>query len=273
MKRYWQGYLARITGLLLGGLLAGAVGAIAGFVLGWVADGVVRHHRYFGWVWSGCDLDGPERRCAGVLLALMGRLAKVDGRVSEAEVAVSEAEVAVTEAVLAELRFTGLRRRRAITVFRRGRDAGLPLRPMLRALRRGLRARPEWRARVLAALVRVASADGPPEGAQYRLLVRVWRGLGLSRRDLDQRLAGGRHRPGRAGAAGAPDGVARARALLGVGADADQAAVRRAYRRALSRHHPDRVQARGGSETEVRHAANRTRELREAWELLRRHHT
>lgn len=265
MKRYWQGYLARVTGLLLGGLLGGAIGAVAGWLLGWLADGLVRYHRYCGWVWSGCDLDGPQRRCAGALLALMGRLAKADGRVSEAEVAVSEA-------VLGELQFTGLRRRRAITVFRRGRDAGLPLRWMLRGLRRGMRRRPEWRARVLSALVRVASADGPPEGAQYRLLVRVWRGLGLTREDLDQRLAGGRHGGGRHGAGHQGDGVARARALLGVSADADQATVRRAYRRAVSRHHPDRVQARGGSEAEVRHAVDRTRALREAWELLRHHH-
>ncbi|RLK46293.1 DnaJ like chaperone protein [Alkalispirillum mobile] len=265
MRGYWQSYLGRFLGLLSGWLLAGTWGLVPGLLLGWAADMLVRHHRFCGWAWSGCGMDGAERRCAGVLLALMGRLAKADGRVSEAE-------VAVTEAILGELNLTGVRRQRAITLFRRGRDGRLPLRALLRSLRRGLRARPEWRPRVLSALVRLAAADGPPDPVQYRLLVRVWRGLGHARHDLDQRLAGGvgQRRPGQPFQGG--DEVARARALLGVAADAGRAEVRRAYRRGLSRHHPDRVQARGASAAEVRHAANRTRELREAWELLRHHH-
>jgi DnaJ like chaperone protein len=42
-----------------------------------------------------------------------------------------------------------------------------------------------------------------------------------------------------------------------------------AYRRQLSRHHPDKLKANGLPESMIEHAKQRTQQIIEAWELVR----
>ena len=57
--------------------------------------------------------------------------------------------------------------------------------------------------------------------------------------------------------------------LLGVRADTEPEAIKRAYRRLLSRHHPDKLAGAGASPAAVREATERTRELHSAYALVR----
>jgi DnaJ like chaperone protein len=50
--------------------------------------------------------------------------------------------------------------------------------------------------------------------------------------------------------------------------DAD---LTRAYRRQMSRHHPDKLKANGLPESMLEHAKQRTQAIREGYELLRHH--
>ena len=49
----------------------------------------------------------------------------------------------------------------------------------------------------------------------------------------------------------------------------EPAAIKRAYRRLLSRHHPDKIAGSGASLAQVREATERTRELHNAYALIR----
>jgi DnaJ like chaperone protein len=51
-------------------------------------------------------------------------------------------------------------------------------------------------------------------------------------------------------------------------ADSDQDIVK-AYRRQLSRHHPDKLKANGLPESMIEHAKQRTQQIIEAYELIR----
>jgi len=42
-----------------------------------------------------------------------------------------------------------------------------------------------------------------------------------------------------------------------------------AYRRQLSRHHPDKLKANGLPDSMIEHAKERTQQIIEAWELVR----
>jgi DnaJ-domain-containing protein 1 len=50
---------------------------------------------------------------------------------------------------------------------------------------------------------------------------------------------------------------------------ADDDAVSKAYRRQLSRHHPDKLKANGLPESMLEHAKQRTQQIIEAWEVIR----
>lgn len=57
---------------------------------------------------------------------------------------------------------------------------------------------------------------------------------------------------------------------LGVSADASMEAVRKAYRRRLNRTHPDKLAATGADKTALDEAAQRTHDLRQAYDRIRK---
>ena len=59
-------------------------------------------------------------------------------------------------------------------------------------------------------------------------------------------------------------------ALLGLPASADDPEVKRAYRRLMSQHHPDKLVAKGLPEEMMRLATARTQEIKAAYERVKR---
>jgi DnaJ like chaperone protein len=59
-------------------------------------------------------------------------------------------------------------------------------------------------------------------------------------------------------------------AILGVEREATDAEVKRAYRRLLSRHHPDKLVSKGLPEEMMKLAAEKTHEIRQAYETITR---
>ena len=80
-----------------------------------------------------------------------------------------------------------------------------------------------------------------------------------------QRQGGG----GRQGQPAARPKLADAYQLLGVDAQASDAEVKRAYRRLLSQHHPDKLVSKGLPEEMMKVAAQKTHEIRQAYERIR----
>ena len=57
--------------------------------------------------------------------------------------------------------------------------------------------------------------------------------------------------------------------VLGVPRNATEEAITKAYRRLMSRHHPDKLKANGLPDSMLEHAKQRTQAIREAYDLLR----
>lgn len=63
--------------------------------------------------------------------------------------------------------------------------------------------------------------------------------------------------------------VTEAYEVLGVAASAKDGEVTKAYRRQLSRHHPDKLKSNGLPESMLEHAQQRTQQIIEAWNVIR----
>ncbi|MCG5548323.1 co-chaperone DjlA [Halorhodospira halochloris] len=265
LYRIIQNWLGRILGALAGGLAAGPLGIalwlgiVLGFLAGYGVDVWARVTQVVGLVWSRCGLGFDQRVFIGTTAMTMGYVAKHDGRVSEAE-------ISAARRVLNELPLDELGRKRAITVFNRGKDPGAPLRWILLMLRAVGRRRPEELARFLDFQLRVAAADGLPDAGREKLLRWVWRHVGVSGVDLDARLDGMRR--GKLNRTVRPT-IDHAYKLLGVSRNASSEQVRKAYRRAISKSHPDRMVGNGHSEQEIEEASEKTRQIRAAYEAIR----
>ena len=258
-------------------------GKLIGFVVGlWVTRdfggallGLVVGHLVFdsGWL-AGLTQTGGKEGYVEPLFAIMGALAKSDGRVSEAE-------VAMAEKLMTRLELDALWRRRAIDAFNKGKAPGFDLAQALVDLRAWCLPRRSSVMPFLDMLCDVALADGPLTEAKLGVLKRVAFSLRINEIQLIALLAmkgfawnagpgagdwahagaySQGYRPSQRG--DGPDPYT----VLGVARDADERAIKRAYRKLISQFHPDRL---GSMPEDMRRRAEaRAKEINAAWERI-----
>lgn len=256
----WWG---RVLAPVLGVVLLGPWGLLAGLVAGYLLDRCLRLLPFMDRRWPGAGTSKPQRRIYISTFAVMGHIAKADGRVSEDE-------VGMAQLIMDELGLRGQARSVAIDMFRRGKARNFPLHTILRRLRRVCRQH-ERRERFLSYQLRVATADGLPSPEQREILHALCRTLLISRLRMEQLLQRRAEAQRQGGDRRSLKPTLRnAYALLGVEETASEDEIRLAYRRCISRNHPDRSVASGMPEGEVRAAARRTHEIRLAFDEIRR---
>jgi DnaJ like chaperone protein len=225
-----------------------------GALLGQALD---RRLRLQSWAHLREKLGGrPVLRNDELLFVLLGRLAKCDGRVMDGHIQQARLE-------MRSLEMNESAQRRAIAAFNRGKSGNDPLRGYLRRLGN----QPHAAEGVLRACWRMVWADGRA-GQQERELIAQWgKWLGWSTRQI---LALAQdYEPQKRPEVNSVTSYQDALRLLGVSATSEPAHIKRAYRRLLSRHHPDKIAGGGATATQVREATEKTRELHNAYTLIR----
>lgn len=261
----------RYTGKVVGGLLGlmlGPIGAVAGVLLGHQIDEHLDR--------QDAPPPGPEElqaiseRFFRAAFRVMGYLAKADGRVSEQE-------ISAARAVMAELRLDAVRVQQAIECFTVGKQPGFDLAAELAALERACAGRPDLLHVFVEIQVRAALGGNNLDGPVRPLVNRIAARLGVSAFELAQieavlRIRGGSFRQAHANAGPGFSPSERLdqayKVLEASPGDSDQDVVK-AYRRQLSRHHPDKLKANGLPESMIEHAKQRTQQIIEAYEVIR----
>ncbi len=192
-----------------------------------------------------------------LLFVLLGRLAKSDGRVAEQHIQQARQE-------MVRLDMPEAARLRAIAAFNRGKAGKDRLAGHLRRIRM----QPHAAEGTLRACWRMAWADGKAGRHERELLLEWGHKLGLSRRQVQAMSL--EYEPHKAQVASGVMNYASALRLLGVEADTEADQVKQAYRRLVSKHHPDKLAGSGASEAQVREATERTRELHQAYAIVRK---
>jgi DnaJ like chaperone protein len=209
-------------------------------------------------------------------------VAKADGRVSEAE-------IAAARQVMADLRLDGAQIHAAIQHFTRGKNPGFDVEETVRDFREVCADQPEMLRVFLEFQVRAAlegvDMQGPARTAIQKIaelldvsrleLAHIEAVLRLQREHIRQRggqgAGGGTHGGQGSGGQASRPGMKldAAYQVLEVDPKASNEVVSKAYRRQLSKHHPDKLKANGLPESMLEHAKQRTQQIIEAYELIK----
>ncbi|MBK5932101.1 co-chaperone DjlA [Halochromatium salexigens] len=275
-----MGWVGKVVGGFLGLAAGGPLGAALGATLGHGVDHGVRKLRRNAQLPPG-NRQRIQSAFFTATFSVMGHLAKADGRVSEAD-------IALAETIMTQLRLSPEMRSAAVTLFRQGKSADFDLPAVVETFRQECLSQRALIQMFLEIQLQAAYVDGEPTLQQRRVLGRIRSGLQipeilfkqletlvrLQRQFSDNagprgagagsgsRAGGGRQRPARA------PSLRQAYALLGVSPKDSDASIKRAYRRLLSQHHPDKLVSKGLPEEMMKMAAQKTYEIRRAYEMI-----
>ncbi len=259
-------------GKLLGGtfgfMLGGPLGALLGAALGHSFDKGLKQLTVDQAGLGAGDTERIQTAFFTTTFSVMGHLAKADGRVTEDE-------VAAARGVMARMRLNDEQRHAAIRLFQEGKDAGFPLDAVLDQFRQECRRRLNLIQMFLEIMVATALADGTMDAAERQVLLHICDRLGYPRAGFEHLIAlasGFRAQYYEQGARQPQQPRHRLEddyALLGVKAGASDAEVKKAYRRLMAQHHPDKLVSKGLPEEMIRLATEKTQEIRAAYERVR----
>jgi DnaJ like chaperone protein len=247
----WPG---TVLGAGAGFAIASIPGALLGALLGQALD---RRLALQSWAQLRERLGGRTvPRDDELLFVLLGRLAKNDGRVVDQHI--QQARVEMSRMDMSEPA-----QRRAIAAFNRGKEG----RDSLKGYLRSRQTQPHAAEGLLRACWRMAWANGKPSRGERELIVLWGKWLGWSAAKVEALAA--EHEPARKPLASSGNNYQQALKLLGVETDSEPAHIKRAYRRLLSRHHPDKIAGSGASQLQVRDATDRTQDLHNAYKVIK----
>jgi DnaJ like chaperone protein len=200
---------------------------------------------------------------------LMGHVAKSDGRVTEAE-------IDAARRIMRELNLGAREVSLAISCFRAGKSAAYDAELGVERLREACGQRYDLLRAFMELQLRAALAGNGLSPPARAILARVAERLGMSGLEFAYMEAALRARQRMNGAsAGAGRHAAGAGALaecyaeLEVDANITDQEVTKAYRRQMSRHHPDKLVANGLPESMAQMAKEKTQRIQEAYEEIR----
>jgi DnaJ like chaperone protein len=262
-------WIGKIIGVAIGFMRGGFSGALLGGILGHLFDRFLdgRFGPGAGQAGRGAPRGVVQQVFFEATFLVMGHLAKSDGRVSEEE-------IQLARTVMHQMRLRPEDVKRAIGLFSEGKRAGADVDEQVLRLRQVCGGHPELIRTFLEIQFELALSKGGISPAEREVLWRVADQLGVGRVELTQleAILRARRSFGQHGAeAHAVNALEQAYKALGIESGATDADVKKAYRRLMNQHHPDKMLARGLPDSMMEVAKERTREIRSAYETIKAH--
>jgi DnaJ like chaperone protein len=256
-----MGWWGKVIGGTFGFMLGGPLGAVLGASFGHQFD-------------RGVSMQGGVQFAPGATervqtafftatFSVMGYIAKADGQVSRDE-------IALAEAVMKQMGLSPELRKGARGLFSQGKQSDFPLDEILDQFRREVHRRRSLLRVFIEIQIQAAYADGVMHTEERRALEHICARLGISQADfeaLESMIRAQLHH--RQTAPNRGPSLEDAYAILNIDKSATDAEVKRAYRRLMSQHHPDKLVAKGLPEEMMKVATDRTHEIRKAYEAVK----
>ena len=264
----------RLAGAFFGYLLTGGSiwGAIIGYYFGSVFDRGLVQGDFVGGFHSANGRQQIQQVFFKTIFSLLWHLAKADGRVSDDE-------IQTARSIMQQMRLNEEQKQQAMRFFAEGKNSEFQIDVLLDEYVKVSHQNRMLTQMLLEVLILGALADGELHKNERSILVHVFSRFGFSEADYERALArvqGQQHFHQGGGAGGQQyysqqsrgDALKEAYDVLDVSADCSSAELKKAYRRQMNQHHPDKLVSRGMPEEMVKMATEKTQEIKAAYELI-----
>lgn len=276
----------KILGAFFGFLFGGPIGAAFGLFLGHRFDKARRLNQAgfrsssFG---SGPSQAERQAEFFHSAFSVMGHVAKAKGQVTQHE-------IQVVSTIMDKMGIHGEARTAAQNAFREGKSSDFPLDSVLEKVRISTGGRFDLIQFFIELQISAAFADGDLHSSEREILYRVAKGLGFSSAQLERRLhaqeaafrfhQSGGFQGGFGGSQGQSSSswqqasqaeqLSDAYQVLGVSESAESKEVKRAYRKLMNEHHPDKLMAKGLPPEMMNVAKEKSQDIQNAYDLVKK---
>jgi len=277
----------KVVGVLLGFVFGRFAGAVLGLIVGHIFDTTYsKDFSQKGGFARFFTTSGEIQQQAVFfhsLFSALGHIAKSDG-------IVSQEEIQVASTLMDEMSLTGDTRLEAQQAFRDGKQRDFAIINMLQQFKEQYHGRRDVLQIYLEILIQACCAHKKLSAAQYTLLEKIAKTLGFRRVELDfliitfeaeQRFRTGRSQTnnqrrqqqsqyGGSGSYSAKAELEDAYKILGIKQEDDSKVIKKAYRKQMSLHHPDKMASKGLPAQALELAKQKAQDIQAAYELVRK---
>ena len=257
----WWG---KAIGGAFGFMVGGPLGALMGVAFGHNFDRRMIGIEQSDWTSGGGDQDRVQAAFFTATFSVMGYIAKADGKVTRDE-------IRLAEEVMRQLGLDGEMRESAKKLFNEGKSEDFPIDEILDQFKSELKHRTTLVQMFLEIQLQAAYADGVMDASEEKALAHICQRLGIPLSQLKRMeemlkagFGGQRQKSSTQGS------LSDAYAIVGVENTVSDAELKKAYRRLMSQHHPDKLVAKGLPDEMIKDATAKTQQIKAAYEQIRK---
>lgn len=261
---WWGKALGGTFGFMMGGPL----GALIGIAFGHNFDKGLKAVMG-GEGFSPGDQERVQAAFFTATFSVMGHIAKADGKVSKEE-------IRMAENVMNQMGLTSDVKESAKRLFSEGKSADFPLDEVLTQFKKEAHRRNSLIRMFLEIQIQAAYADGVLASEEQNVLLHICDVLNFPRAEfeqLEQLIQAGFSGSGQSyqqSSTRSSLSLEEAYQILGVDQNASMPEIKKAYRRLMSQHHPDKLVAKGLPEEMIAAATEKTQKIKAAYELIKK---
>ncbi len=269
-RQFFKGstWWGKLIGAFLGYIMAGPAGAFFGILVGNFFDrGLSEHFSKPHWAYHSEKSKSLRTLFYKTIFAVMGHLAKIDGRVTPQE-------ITFAKLIMQELGLSQQQKESAEVYFSEGKKPDYDLQNNILAFRKACAHNPPLITIFIDITYRAAKVNGLTVKKQQSLdIILNYLGFAPLKEQFHfyEDFSYQKHRQHYSSRQnhGAPHHTLdHAYGILAVTPEANKQEVKRAYRKLLSLHHPDKLIAQGLPEAQIKRANEKTQKIVKAYEEI-----